>query len=156
MIFIKKRRLLFQIYVPRIAQALLSAYSDLCFYRWSGRTKWSLISISTSWFWYYTCSRTLINTFEAGLTTIALSQYPWAGRKVGEFSVIYNCIIMKKLDLLYILDDHFKFIWIVAILFVIRPTSAIIWLPLCWHHIRTSKTLSFFSVVTLYLCRGYH
>jgi GPI mannosyltransferase 3 len=68
------------ILAPRVLQALLSAYADYRFYRWCNRKKWSLFIIVTSWFWFYTGSRTLINTLEASLTTIALSYFPW-----GEF-----------------------------------------------------------------------
>jgi GPI mannosyltransferase 3 len=75
------------ILLPRIFQALLSAYADYRFYVWNNRKKWSLFIILTSWFWFYTGSRTLINSFEAALTTIALSYFPW-----GEHDGIFNCI----------------------------------------------------------------
>lgn len=65
------------ILVPRVAQALISAYADYRFFIWCGRKKWSLFIITSSWFWFFTSSRTLINTMEASLTTIALSFFPW-------------------------------------------------------------------------------
>lgn len=68
------------IFAPRVLQALLSAYADYRFYTWCNHKKWSLFIVVTSWFWFYTGSRTLINTLEASLTTIALSFFPW-----GEF-----------------------------------------------------------------------
>lgn len=71
--------------VPRVFQALLSAFADYRFYKWSNSKKWSLFIIVSSWFWFYTGSRTLINSTEAALTTIALSFFPW-GRKEGELS----------------------------------------------------------------------
>lgn len=117
------------IFGPRIAQATLSAYSDLCFYKWSGSNKWAIFTVCSAWFWYYTCSRTLINTFEASLTTIALSQFPWVGK------IEVSC----------------KFIWLVAVLFVIRPTSAVIWLPLCLYHIGTSQLSAIRLLVTKYV-----
>ncbi|RZB38920.1 Glyco transf 22 domain containing protein [Asbolus verrucosus] len=76
------------IYGPRILQAVLSAYADLCFYHWSGTRKWAVFSIATSWFWFYTGSRTLINSFENALSTIALSQFPWLGKGKGHGSLI--------------------------------------------------------------------
>lgn len=67
---------------PRIFQALLSSYADFCFYKWSGNHKWAAFNIAISWFWFYTASRTIINTLETSLTTIALSYYPW--KTIGE------------------------------------------------------------------------
>jgi GPI mannosyltransferase 3 len=71
------------VYIPRILQALLSAFADYRFYLWCNQKKWSLFIIISSWFWFYTGSRTLINTFETSLTTVALSIYPW-NRGKGE------------------------------------------------------------------------
>lgn len=65
------------VFAPRIIQALVSAYADYRFYRWNNNRKWSLFIIVSSWFWFYTGSRTLINTLEASLTTIAISFFPW-------------------------------------------------------------------------------
>ncbi|KAL1505327.1 hypothetical protein ABEB36_004918 [Hypothenemus hampei] len=120
------------IYFPKIAQAILSAYADLSFYEWSGTKKWAIFTLTTSWFWYYCGSRTLINTFEAALTTIALSKFPWQGKT----------------------DKGEHFLWIIAVLFVIRPTSAIIWLPLCCFHIATSQRTAFRLIETKYIPIG--
>uniref|UniRef100_A0A1B0GNQ9 Mannosyltransferase n=1 Tax=Phlebotomus papatasi TaxID=29031 RepID=A0A1B0GNQ9_PHLPP len=100
--------------LPRVLQALLSAYGDWRFYKWCNCSKWSLFVVVTSWFWFYTGSRTIINTVEASLTTIALSFFPWQGE-----------------------SSHF--LWYVALLSFIRPTSAVPWIPLCFHHIRHSR-----------------
>lgn len=62
---------------PRIFQAILTAFADYRFFKWSNQSKWSLFMIVTSWFWFYTGSRTLANTVEAALTSIALSYFPW-------------------------------------------------------------------------------
>lgn len=110
--------------VPRVLQALLSATADYRFYRWSNNSKWSLFLISAAWFWFYTGSRTLSNTVEASLTTIALSVYPWRTERTG-------------------------FLWLVALLAAVRPTAVIPWLPLCVHHVLRSK----FGVVELLLKR---
>jgi phosphatidylinositol glycan class B len=72
----------------------------------------------TSWFWFYTASRTLINTLEAILTMIALSFYPWGPH-----------------------NEDTGFLWIVALLSYIRPTAAISWIPLCIYHMKKSKYL---------------
>lgn len=80
--------------MPKILQAILSAYADLCFYRWTFRRKWAIFLISTSFFWYYAATRTLLNTFETALTTIALSKYPWIGRG--------NCMFIMHIKYLLI------------------------------------------------------
>ncbi|CAG9817973.1 unnamed protein product [Phaedon cochleariae] len=121
------------IYSPRLLQALLSAYSDLSFYKWSGTKKWAIFCIANSWFWYYTGSRTLINSLECALTTIALSKFPWPGKGIEENSI---------------------FIWIVAVIFFIRPTSALIWLPLCIYHLIINKNSVLNVVLKTYLPIG--
>jgi GPI mannosyltransferase 3 len=73
------------VFAPRIFQASVSAYADYRFYEWCGRKKWSLFIVITSWFWFFTGSRTLINTLEAAMTTIALSFFPWSDNQ-GELS----------------------------------------------------------------------
>lgn len=112
---------------PRIFQALLSAFSDYCFYRWSDNSKWSIFLIVTSWFWFYTATRTLINTVETCLTTIALSVFPRHRE----------------------LDSHL-FLWIATFIILIRPTAAILWTPLCIIHIKNSIH-PFLKLITKYL-----
>ncbi|XP_060527304.1 GPI mannosyltransferase 3 [Cylas formicarius] len=118
---------------PRLLQAVLSSYADLCFYRWSGTKNWAVFSISSSWFLFYTASRTLINSFECSLSTIALSKYPWVKKDIKE-----SC----------------TFIWIVTLLFMIRPTSAVIWLPLCLFHLSISEKSGVRLMVTRYIPIG--
>lgn len=104
------------IYLPRIAQAIVSAYADYRFYKWTDKSKWGIFVILTSWFWFYTGSRTLTNTLEAALTTIALSHFPWG----------YS-------------EESTSFLFPVVFATFIRPTAVIPWLPLCLHHIKKSK-----------------
>ncbi|VVD03373.1 unnamed protein product [Leptidea sinapis] len=66
---------------PRIFQAILSAFADFSFYKWSGNRKWALFVILTSWFWFYTASRTLLQTTETALVAIALSMFPFKAGK---------------------------------------------------------------------------
>ncbi|XP_043271594.1 GPI mannosyltransferase 3 [Venturia canescens] len=98
--------------VPRIFQALISGYADYRFYIWT-RSKWALLSISTNWFWYYCATRTLANSLETALTTIALSIFPWPGGN----------------------SRGYGFLWIVGFLTTTRPTAAVLWTPLCIYHI---------------------
>ncbi|KAH8305142.1 hypothetical protein KR059_010701 [Drosophila kikkawai] len=100
--------------LPRILQATLTAYSDYRFFVWTGKRKWALFLILVPWFWFYTGSRTLANTLEASLTTIALSYFPWFGEGTG-------------------------YLWPAAICCFLRPTAAVIWLPLSLYHLRKSR-----------------
>lgn len=103
--------------MPCVLQALLSAYADYRFYIWT-RNKWALFTLCTNWYWYYCAPRTLLNTLETSLTTIALSIFPW--RDSGSRSI--------------------RYLWIVAFLCSIRPTAAVIWTPLCLYHVFTATT----------------
>lgn len=116
--------------VPRLMQATLSAYADYRLYRWSNNSKWTLLVSLFSCYWYYTATRTLLNTFEASLTAIALSVFPFqaASGRTG-------------------------FIWLVAALAFVRPTALVPWLPLCVHHAVTSS-LRWWSLALRYLLIG--
>ncbi|XP_075161416.1 phosphatidylinositol glycan anchor biosynthesis class B isoform X2 [Haematobia irritans] len=100
--------------IPRILQATLSSYSDYRFFIWTGKKKWGLFLIISSWFWFYTGSRTLSNTLESSLTTIGLSYFPWYGEGI-------------------------TYLWPAILCCFLRPTAAIIWLPLIFYHLRKSK-----------------
>lgn len=102
------------IVVPRIIQAILSAFADYRFYRWTNNSKWSLYLIAIAWFWFYTASRTLTNTLETTITTIALSYYPWH-------------------------SESTTFLWLIGVLAFIRPTAALPWFSLCIRHIQQSR-----------------
>lgn len=101
--------------IPRILQALISAYGEYRFYRWTNN-KWTLYSLCINWYWYYCATRTLINTTETACTMIALSIFPWRDSN----------------------NRSINFLWIVGFLCMIRPTAAILWLPLCLYHLCTS------------------
>ncbi|CAD7082375.1 unnamed protein product [Hermetia illucens] len=114
---------------PRILQALLTAYSDYRFYVWTGKKKWSLFLLLTSYFWFYAGSRTLINTLEASLTTIALSMFPWHSERTD-------------------------FLWLTAICCYIRPTAALTWLPLCIIHLKNSEHSAIELILKRYIPIG--
>lgn len=109
------------IYAPRILQAVLSGIGDYYFWKWY-RSKnmregsWAIFCLCTNWFWLYTGSRTLINAFEATLNTIALSLFPWQRNQTSS-----------------------SFLWVVSVVCMIRPTAAVVWLPLCLYHIAIRK-----------------
>ncbi|CAL7934407.1 unnamed protein product [Xylocopa violacea] len=102
--------------LPRVLQAIFSAYGEYKFYNWS-KNKWTLYSLCLNWYWYYCATRTLVNTIETVCTMIALSIFPWRDGNVR----------------------NVKYLWIVGFLCMIRPTAAIIWLPLCLYHLCTSS-----------------
>lgn len=114
---------------PRILQAILSTFSDYRFFIWTGKKKWSIFLITISWFWFYTGSRTLSNTLEASLTTTALSYYPWVGEGVG-------------------------YLWPAAICCFLRPTAAIIWIPLILYHLGNTKYSLYKLIFTRFLLIG--
>ncbi|XP_019546352.3 GPI mannosyltransferase 3 [Aedes albopictus] len=117
--------------LPRVLQALLSAYSDYRFYVWSNKSKWSIFMAATSWFWFYTASRTLSNTLEASLMVIALSYFPWSG------------------------SECTAFLWPVAISVFLRPTSALPWIPLCLYHMKKSSYPVWELLLKRYLVIGF-
>ncbi|XP_045863329.1 GPI mannosyltransferase 3 isoform X2 [Meles meles] len=103
------------IWIPRLAQALLSAIADIRLYSLMKQlenqqmAKWVLCS----WFTWYCCTRTLTNTMETVLTIIALFYYPLEGSKSMN-SVKYSSLV--------------------AFAFIIRPTAIIPWIPLVFRH----------------------
>uniref|UniRef100_A0A452HQW6 Mannosyltransferase n=1 Tax=Gopherus agassizii TaxID=38772 RepID=A0A452HQW6_9SAUR len=66
-----------------------------------------------SWFTWYCCTRTLTNTMETVLTIFALFYYPMEGSKTRS-----SC----------------KYLTLVALAFIIRPTAVIPWIPLVLRH----------------------
>ncbi|KAJ1525686.1 hypothetical protein ONE63_008900 [Megalurothrips usitatus] len=108
---------------PRILQALITAYADVSILSWIrnptyGRSPWAKITIVTSWYLFYVGSRTIYNTIEADLIGIAFSLYPWPPSKVSGSS---------------------KYLIVGALACVIRPTAAVILLPLFICQIITSS-----------------
>ncbi|XP_025208440.1 GPI mannosyltransferase 3 [Melanaphis sacchari] len=101
------------IWSPRLLQTLFSTFSDYCFVCWMQKhTKcskifWPVVCYMSNPFLAYCSTRTLINTVETNLTTIALYYYPWS---------------LKSKDV--------KFLWIVALVCIMRPTAIIVWIPL--------------------------
>lgn len=118
--------------LPRIIQAVVSAYGEYKFYELT-QNDWTTYSLCINWYWYYCASRTIANTLETALTMIALSVFPWRDSNT------------KSL----------QFLWIVGFLCILRPTAAIIWLPLCCYHFGTSSQkklvllYKYFSICTI-------
>ncbi|XP_055135190.2 GPI mannosyltransferase 3 isoform X7 [Symphalangus syndactylus] len=108
-----------KIWIPRLAQALLSAVADVRLYSLMKQlenqevARWVFFCQLCSWFTWYCCTRTLTNTMETVLTIIALFYYPLEGSKSMN-SVKYSSLV--------------------ALAFIIRPTAVIPWTPLLFRH----------------------
>ncbi|KTG02930.1 hypothetical protein cypCar_00044850 [Cyprinus carpio] len=66
-----------------------------------------------SWFTWFCCTRTLTNTMETVLTTLALCFFPLPGSKT---------------------HHSWKYLSLVSLAVVVRPTALIVWLPLLFYH----------------------
>ncbi len=136
---------------PRIFQAILTAFADYRFYKWSDNSKWSLFMIVSSWFWFYTGSRTLANTVETALTSIALSYFPW---RKGKRRMIPKIFFYFYKFCFHNVQESSSFLWYVALVCFVRPTAAITWLPLCIYHIRSSQVSAVTNIFLKYLPIG--
>ncbi|XP_023851325.1 GPI mannosyltransferase 3 isoform X3 [Salvelinus sp. IW2-2015] len=107
------------VWLPRVVQALLSALADIKLYcliqslEHSDVAKWTYLCQLCSWFTWYCCTRTLTNTMETTLTTLALYYYPLPGSKTHSST---------------------KYLILVALAVIVRPTALIVWLPLLVFH----------------------
>uniref|UniRef100_A0A3Q2YLC8 Mannosyltransferase n=1 Tax=Hippocampus comes TaxID=109280 RepID=A0A3Q2YLC8_HIPCM len=107
------------IWIPRLLQALLSAFADVKFF-FLMRTledrniaKWTFFCHMCSWFTWFLCTRTLTNSVEATITCLALSYFPLPASKTHSSK---------------------KYLSLVALAIIVRPTALIVWLPLLAYH----------------------
>ncbi|XP_051053896.1 GPI mannosyltransferase 3 isoform X1 [Phodopus roborovskii] len=107
------------IWIPRLAQALLSAVADVRLYSLMKQVgnqevaQWVFFCQLCSWFTWYCCTRTLTNTMETALTATALFYYPLEGSRSMN-SVKYSLLV--------------------ALACIVRPTALIPWVPLLFRH----------------------
>lgn len=119
----------FVIWSPRVVQTLFSTFSDYCFVRWTQKHSkcsnvfWPVVCYMSCPFLAYCSTRTLVNTLETNFTTIALYYYPWS---------------LKNKDI--------KFLWIIALICVVRPTAIIVWLPLVLFDFFAHKRYTVFNL----------
>lgn len=110
------------IYIPRVIQAAFSGIGDWYFHRFVEEhfgapvAKFSLFSLLCNWFWWYCASRTIINSLECTALCIGLFYYPWSSKQKDKHRAIYFQIIAITMT-------------------VIRPTAAVVWIPLAMLHI---------------------
>ncbi|KAK2920225.1 GPI mannosyltransferase 3 [Channa argus] len=107
------------IWLPRIIQALLAAFADVKFFfliktlDTHDVAKWTFFCHLCSWFTWYCCTRTLTNSMETTITCLALFYFPLPGSKTHSSK---------------------KYLSLVALAVIIRPTALIIWFPLLMYH----------------------
>ena len=93
--------------LPKMMTGLLTALGDHSFYQFvrrregRGCSAWLLLLTQTNWFLLYSGSRTVINTVEMSLLSLGISLYPGP-----------------------------SFLSVVAFSVMLRPTLAIVWMPL--------------------------
>lgn len=111
---------------PRLVQGIFAAFGDLYLYKLAGKlfgqkvSQWALACNLLSWFTFYCVTRSLTNSTEAVLTTVALYYWPWKSTSNSHFSGKTSIILSLSLA---------------AFSCIIRPTAAIIWIPLCLLHL---------------------
>ncbi|XP_021197863.3 GPI mannosyltransferase 3 [Helicoverpa armigera] len=110
------------ILLPRILQAIVSAVADYSFYKWTGNRKWALFLVLTSWFWFFTSGRTLLQTLETALVAVALSLFPFKSGKLGYYE-----------------QENPQWIWLAVLAVFIRPSSAPLWAVLGAYNLLTTN-----------------
>ncbi|XP_019640115.1 PREDICTED: GPI mannosyltransferase 3-like [Branchiostoma belcheri] len=113
------------VFLPRLLQGLFTALCDLHLYKVTRKlhgkevAQWTLLCQLLSWFMFYCGPRTLTNSMETVLTTAALYYYPWPQEPSTRVS--------SKQVVIYLS--------LAALSCLVRPTAAIMWLPLCGLHL---------------------
>eukprot|EP01102_Stenamoeba_stenopodia_P006754 TRINITY_DN1883_c0_g1_i1.p1 TRINITY_DN1883_c0_g1~~TRINITY_DN1883_c0_g1_i1.p1 ORF type:complete len:522 (-),score=35.79 TRINITY_DN1883_c0_g1_i1:81-1646(-) len=117
---------------PRLLQAGMATIGDYYLYQLSCKmfdsstAKWALVCQVLSWFTFYCGIRTLSNSIETTLTTAALSYWP-----LHRYSDIRRALLFA------------------ALACVMRPTNAVLWLPLCLIHLMLCRDKLRFFIVDL-------
>ena len=100
-----------------------------------------------SWFTWFCCTRTLTNTMETTITCLALFYFPLPGSKthsrslfVCQFLIVFLPLIsnIKKLTHCFIFFSK-KYLTLVALAVIFRPTVLIVWFPLLIYHFWKEK-----------------
>lgn len=109
----------FLIWLPRVVHALLAAFADVKFFllirtlETEDVARWTFFCHLCSWFSWFCCTRTLTNTTETVLTCLALVYFPLPGSKSHSSK---------------------RYLSLVALAVVVRPTALIVWFPLLMYH----------------------
>ncbi|XP_040890506.1 GPI mannosyltransferase 3 [Toxotes jaculatrix] len=106
-------------WLPRIIQALLAVFADVKFFflirtlESQDVAKWTFFCHLCSWFTWFCCTRTLTNSMETTITCLALFYFPLSGSKTHSSK---------------------KYLSLVALAVIVRPTALIVWFPLLLYH----------------------
>lgn len=91
-----------------------------------------------SWFSWYCCTRTLTNSMETTITCLALFYFPLPESKTHNRSSVLTSLLLLFLKcrsfygLLFFPSK--KYISLVSLAIIVRPTALIVWLPLLMYH----------------------
>ncbi|XP_064087057.1 GPI mannosyltransferase 3-like isoform X3 [Macrobrachium nipponense] len=122
--FVKLDYPLLLVELPRVIHAVAFSIGDYHTWKLSKElysrdsASWTIICLISSWFLEYCAPRTLTSSAETVLTSVALCYYPWKKKQES-----YNA----------------GYLWLVGAACVIRPTAAILFVPLCLEHIWKSR-----------------
>jgi len=119
---------------PRLLQALFAGVGDYYLYLLASRllgrvgARWTLFLSLTSWFFFYCLARTLSNSMECSLCMIAFYYWPDTSAQLypSEQDLTAGQLYRR---------NRRKALIIAAIVFIIRPTNALIWLFLGSYHL---------------------
>jgi phosphatidylinositol glycan class B len=110
---------------PRLVQALISALGDVAVIQVfkkefsPSQLRTFVILYASNWFMLYASSRTLVNTFEMALTSMALAFY-----------------VQPQQD--------FRYVGFISLSFIVRPTTAIFWIPMVLSDLVKTRSLTTF------------
>lgn len=110
------------VFLPRLLQACLSAVGDWYFYRFARKyfgdfvAGTAMYSLMMSWFWWYCATRTILQTAESAMLCIGLYHYPFDHTTTSRSVLIYQVIAVT--------------------VSAIRPTAAVVWVPMALWHIK--------------------
>lgn len=125
--------------IPHIFQGMIAAWGDFYLYRLSRKlcdratANWALFCQIFSWFTFYCATRTLANSTEATLVTAGLYYFPWPGKQNSSTT---------------------KFLILVTVSILFRPTAAVIWVLVCtWHLQQNHHRL--YTIIKRYVSIGF-
>ena len=115
---------------PRAIQGMLAGVGDLYLYKLATKLfdhkvgMWTLLCNVMSWFTFYCVTRTVTNSTETVLTVMGLYHWPWSpvSKQAAMQSNVYAALLLAGAACL------------------VRPTAAIVWVPLALLHLITTDS----------------
>jgi phosphatidylinositol glycan class B len=130
------------IYLPRIIQALFGACGEYYVYKtawllYGARVAWWVLFCQvTSWFMFYCITRTLTNSMETALISIAL--YYW--------ELSQNLKAKTPSEIAEQTSAIYKALTLASFSCLVRPTALVIWIPLGIARLRRESPVHFFFI----------